>query len=81
MGEGERESRRFPVRDPNGHGADEVGRGRARARGRLATAARRRREGEERRRGRPGWAPPGGEREEGDGGAAWAAWVYWAGFG
>jgi hypothetical protein len=37
--------------------------------------------GRERRGGRPGWAPPGGEREEGDGGAAWAAWAYWASFG
>jgi hypothetical protein len=29
VGEGERESWWFPVRDPNGRGANEVGRGRA----------------------------------------------------
>jgi hypothetical protein len=75
MGEGEREPRRFLVRDPNGCGADEVRRGRPGGVGRLATAAAGRREGEERRGGRPGWAPPSGEREEGDGGAAWAYWA------
>jgi hypothetical protein len=71
------------VRDPNGRGADEVGRGQPGGVGRgcLAAVAGRRegeeRRGEERRGGRSGWAPHGGEREEGDGGAAWADWAYW----